>query len=400
MTHKQKSGDNRIGQERNISSRRHFLATSAAVGSLAVAGCSSGPSGGGGGSGTDPENIDLSKIVPDGPIGKGPTGAKPQSTSTLDMSEDQISQVRDADMTVSVVFQYLQSDWVRLVRKGLQSQFVDLEANVEGVYGVDFQADKQVEILQTLASKADQLDAIIVYPVDPNAAVEPIRELREKGVEVVIITNTPPNLKHGKDFAGMVTVDNYGLGLIAGRLLREIIGEGQVGMIEMESQLYVIDEREKAVGEVLTEADGIEIVKNSFTDASDTFDITTNMLTANPDMKGLWTPWSSPPGNQAVSALNEQSIDDIIHATVDLNERQAEVMASQGVTKGIAVGNPYGIGQNLVKMAAHAPLGNETPAYASVGTTAIVRENLVEMYQQTLREDPPQSVMQHFEDSE
>jgi ribose transport system substrate-binding protein len=195
----------------------------------------------------------------------------------------------------------------------------------------------------------------------------------------------------------MVTVDNYGLGLIAGRLMREMVGEGQVGMIEMESQLYVIDEREKAVNKVLDEADGIEIVKNSFIDAGKTFDITTNMLTANPEMKGLWTPWSSPPGNQAVSALNEQGADDIIHTTIDLNQRQAEVMASQGVTKGIGVGNPFGIGQNLVKMAAHAAvLNNDTPAYVGVGTNAIVRKNLREMYERTLRESPPKSVTKHF----
>jgi ribose transport system substrate-binding protein len=316
------------------------------------------------------------------------------------MSSDQISTVRDEGMTVSVVFQYLKSDWVRLVRKGMQSMFVDLETNVEGVYGVDFQADQQVSLLETLASKADQLDAAIIYPVDPTAVVEPIRTLRDRGVEVVIITNTPPELEHGTDFAGMVTVDNYGLGLIAGRLLREMVGEGKVGMIEMEPQLYVIDERERAVKDVMDETDDIELVTNSFNDAGETFELTQNMLTANPDMQGLWSPWATPPANEAVSAINEQGADDLVHTTVDLNQQQAEIMASNGVTKGIGVGDPFGIGQNLVKMAAHAMLGNDTPAYVSVDTNAVVRENLLDMYQQTLREQAPESVTQHFDSEE
>ena len=188
------------------------------------------------------------------------------------------------EITVSVVFQYLFSDWVRLVRRGLQSQFVNLEVDVEGVYGVDFEAAQQVDLLETLAARADEIDAVILYPVDPDAVVGPIRELRSRGVEVIIITNTPPDLEHGEDFAGMVTVDNYGLGLVSARMLREMVGEGKVGMIAQEPQLYVIDERERAVKDVLEDSDDIELVENSFNDADETFDLVQNTLTAHPDM--------------------------------------------------------------------------------------------------------------------
>jgi ribose transport system substrate-binding protein len=362
-----------------------------------LAGCASNSGGDGGGAGVAPEDIDLSEINPDGPIGAGPTGAEPQSPSTLDMSDEQIQSARAEEITVSVVFQYLQSDWVRLVRRGLQTQFVNLEVDVEGVYGVDFDAAQQVDLLETLASKSDQLDAVIVYPVDPDASVEPIRQLRADGVEVIIITNTPPDLVHGEDFAGMVTVDNYGLGLVAGRLLREMVGEGKVGMIEQEPQLYVIDERERAVREVLSEAEGIEMVSNSFNEASETFDLTQNLLTANPDTAGLWSPWASPPANEAVSAISDSGRDDFIHVTVDLNQQQAAIMAEQGVTKGIGVGGPFVIGENLVKMTAHAILGNETPPYVGIGARAVIRPNLLEMYEDVLREDPPESVTEHFE---
>lgn len=313
------------------------------------------------------------------------------------MSDDQIQAARDEDITVSVVFQYLQSDWVRLVRRGLQTQFVNLEVDVEGVYGVNFDAAEQVDLLETLASKSDQLDAVIVYPVDPDASVEPIRQLRSEGVEIVVITNTPPDLEHREDFAGMVTVDNYGLGLVAGRLLREMVGEGTVGMIEQEPQLYVIDERERAVREVLNEAEDIELVTNSFNEASETFDLTQNMLTANPDMAGLWSPWASPPANEAVSAISDSGRDDIVHTTVDLNQQQASIMSEQGVTRGVGVGGPFVIGENLVKMTAHAILGNETPAYVGIGASAVIRPNLLEMYEEILREDPPEDVTEHFE---
>lgn len=392
------------GSERaNIDShtRRKFLLASTAVGGVGLAGCTEEiSSDASDNSGKAIDDLDLSEIEPDGPVGKGPAGADPQPTSTLEMSSDEIEAVREEDMTVSVVFQYLKSDWVRLVRKGLQNQFIDLEIDVEGVYGVDFQADKQISLLETLASKADQLDAVIVYPVDPTAVVDPIRKLRDEGVEVVIITNTPPEFEHPTDYAGMVTVDNYGLGLISGRILRELVGEGKVGMIEMEPELYVIDEREKAVKEVLNDAEDIELVTNSFNDASETFELVQNMLTANPDMAGIWSPWATPPANETIAAINESNHDDIIHTTVDLNEQQAEIMAKDGATKGIGVGNPFGIGENLVKMASHAVLGNSTPAYVSVDTNAVVRSNLLEMYEETLDEEPPESVTKHFESND
>lgn len=380
------------------SSRRDFLLATGAIGVAGLAGCSSNSGGNGGdGANASPEDIDLSAINPDGPIGDGPTGARPQPPSTLNMNDEQIQSAREESITVSVVFQYLQSDWVRLVRQGLQTQFVNLEIDVEGVYGVDFDAANQVDLLETLASKSDQLDAVIVYPVDPDASVEPIRQLRSDGVEVIVITNTPPDLEHGEDFAGMVTVDNYGLGLVAGRLLREMVGDGKVGMIEQEPQLYVIDERERAVREVLSEAKDIELVSNSFNEASETFDLAQNMLTANPDMAGLWSPWASPPANEAVSAISDSGQEDIVHTTVDLNQQQAGIMAEQGVTKGIGVGGPFIIGENLVKMTAHAILGNDTPAYVGIGARAVIRPNLLEMYDETLREDPPEDITEHFE---
>ena len=386
------SGTNRL------TSRRKFLMSAGALSAVGLAGCSGNTGDNvGSGAGVSPEDIDLSEINPDGPIGKGPTGTEPQSPSTLEMSDGQVSAVREEEMTVSVVFQYLKSDWVRLVRRGLQSKFVNLEIDVEGVYGVDFEASKQVDLLETLASKADQLDAVIIYPVDPDAAVDPIRKLRSEDVEVVIITNTPPDLEHGEDFAGMVTVDNYGLGLVSARLMQKMVGEGKVGMIEMEPQLYVIDERERAFKDVLSDNDDIELVTNSFNDASETFDLTQNMLTANPDMAGLWSPWATPPANEAVAAIDDSAGDGIVHTTVDLNQQQAEIMASEGPTQGIGVGGPFIIGENLVKMAAHASLGNDTPAYVSIGASAVIRPNLLEMYEETLQEDPPEAVTQHFE---
>lgn len=379
-------------------SRRGFLKTSGMVGMASLAGCSEEViDNGGNETGTTPDEIDLSAINPDGPIGLGPTETEPQPPSTLDMSDDQVEAVRDEELTVSVVFQYLFSDWVRLVRRGLQSQFVNLEVDVEGVYGVDFEAAQQVDLLETLATRADEIDAVILYPVDPNAVVGPIRELRSRGVEVIIITNTPPELEHGEDFAGMVTVDNYGLGLVSARMLREMVGEGKVGMIAQEPQLYVIDERERAVKDVLEDSEDIELVENSFNNADETFDLAQNMLTAHPDMDGLWTPWATPPANEAVAAINESGRGDLIHTTVDLNEQQAEVIAQRGTTKGLGVGGPFIIGENLVKMTGHAILGNETPAYVGIGAQGVMRQNLIEMYEETLREDPPETVMNRFD---
>lgn len=376
-------------------SRRRFLLASGAASAVGLAGCSGALDDDGEGN-VSPDEVDLSEINPDGPIGDGPTGTEPKPLSTLEMTDEEVQAVRDENVTVSVVFQYLFSDWVRLVRRGLQTQFVNLEIDVEGVYGVDFEAAQQVDLLETLATRADELDAVIVYPVDPNAVVGPIRELRSRGVEVIIITNTPPDLEHREDFAGMVTVDNYGLGLVAARLLREMVGEGKVGMIAHEPQLYVIDERERAVRDVLEDAEDIELVENSFNSADETFDLTQNMLTGNPDMDGLWSPWATPPANEAVAAIDASDRGDLIHTTVDLNEQQAEIIAGEGVTKGLGVGGPFVIGENLVKMTGHAILGNETPAYVGIGAQAVTRQNLLDMYETVLREEPPGSVTENL----
>lgn len=78
--------------------------------------------------------------------------------------------------------------------------------------------------------------------------------------------------------------------------IRELLGgEGKIGYIPFDVPFFVAQQREEAYLEVIEETDGLEItVENGFTNVDDVYSITQNMLTANPNLDGLFISWDVP----------------------------------------------------------------------------------------------------------
>lgn len=376
--------------------RRNFIKVSGVSAGIALAGCLTND---GGGSSSDRPDIDFDpeELVPDEVGSVGPLGNDGVPTDEVALSDDQQAEIADGDFTVSVVYHFQGDDWSVVSRQGIEDRLDGLGITLDGVQNPEFDAATQSDILETLVAREDELDAIISLPVDVEANASAFQEVADSDIELGLMSNVPEGFSHGDDYAGMVTADNYSLGLIQGRLLTRLADGDSYGMIEDSNPFFVTEEREAGAMDAFDEDDDAEITATqSFTDAEDSFDLAQNMLTANPDLDGIWTPWAQPPGVDTASAVEEQD-GDVTVTSIDLGEPQAENMASGGPIQGLAVGNPYLIGQTVVDLTAQALLGNDTPAYIAVGSNAVVHENLLDTYEEILQEEPPESVTEHFD---
>ena len=389
--------DDSKSRSRVMTSRRRLLQTVGVAGSLSLAGCS-GSVPGQEKTTEGSDNIDLGKIVPDKLVSKGPHGNEPVSVDQLKLTDSEVKEVKNGDFTVAVVYHYLKTDWTRLHRSGLEYQLRQLGFNIEGVYGASFEASKQVDILNTLAQKSGEIDGVISLPVDTVATSDAYKNVSENDIAVVFQGNVPEGFKHPRDYAGMVTVDNQALGMVSARLLHAYAGSGPVGKIEFSSPFYVVDEREKGAKQVFKNKEVDVAATNSFSDPSKVYGLAQNMLTANPDLKGMWTPWAQPPGMQVVRAAEAANKKDFAITSIDLGERQSVKMAKEGFMKGLAVGDPYRLGVNNANMMAKTLIGKETPAYASINVNAVIRRNLCDSYSKILNSAPPESVTKHYEE--
>jgi ribose transport system substrate-binding protein len=373
-------------------SRRRFLELSGGATLVGLSGCvTTGRSPQNQEFKTKPAKINVNRVEPNRLAGKGPNGHKPISTKKLALSGDQKQKLKNGNYTVAIVFHYLKTAWVRLQRKGLTTQFNELGVNIEGVYGSNFNVQKQSNILTTLASKSN-LDAIVSIPVDQAATADAYREVAQSGIDIVFMDNIPKGFQYPEDYAGLVAADNRGNGLIAGRILAKLVGEGKVGMIMHDVPFYVTAERERGALHALEKAEGIEIVKRGFIDTNNVYSIAQNMLTANPKMKGMFVIWGAPPAVQAVASAE----DSIAITTIDLGSRTAQNMAQHGRIKGIGAQRPYDQGVAEATLAAQAMLGNKTPPYVAAPSLAVMRQNLLKAYRKVFHKKPPKEITEHF----
>jgi len=338
------------------------------------------------------KEVHIDDIGVDEILASGPNRAEPTPAESVDLSPSQVKKLQSNDYRVSILFHYLQGTWTKLQLKGLKKRFDELGITIEGIYGSEFDADKQSRILEQIAQK--DIDALISIPVDTAATAEAHRAVSEAGIDIVIMDNVPDGFQHPRDYAGCVSSDNKGAGVIAGRLLRKFVSEGTVGMVNFDAPFYVTKQREIAVRETLREAPDISIVtERGFTDPYDVEDLVTEMLESHPDLDGLFVIWADPPCMQAIRAARQLGISDLHITTTDLSNEAVQHIANGGMLKGTGAQLPYQQGIIEANMAGQTLLGNDTPQFIASGSLPISRENLREMYPRYYQEELPQNLL-------
>lgn len=145
---------------------------------------------------------------------------------------------------------------------------------------------------QDLAAQNDQIDAfiqqgmdvILINPVDSEGIASAVSRAKAAGITVVAVDADAAGSDAG------VTTDNVMAGrLSCEALVEKIGGEGKVLIVDG-TPISPVQDRVKGCEEVLAEHDGIEVVghQNGNNDRATGLSLTTDMLTANPDIQGIF----------------------------------------------------------------------------------------------------------------
>lgn len=390
--------------------RRRFLKAIGTTGlGVGLAGCTGnnngsageGGNGGSGGStsatggGSSEVQFDLDAIDPEGLVGQGPYGEEASTPDSVALSDEEVSKAQSNEFNVEIVFHFKGDTWVRLQREAIKKRTSELGMNITGIHYPDFSAEKQSNILETVAQK-DNVDGVFSIPVDTAATTDAYQAVLDAGKELVFMDNVPEGFEHPSDYAGLVAADNRGMGTIGGRMMTELVDSGKIIFLEFDVPFYVVDEREAGAKQVLQESGNYQLETFGFTDPGKVLQVAQDALTSNPDAAGLWAPWVDAPGAQAIQAIRQQGTD-IPVTSCDLGDRSAVLMAERSPLKGVGSQRPYAQGLTEVDMMAKSLLGKETPPYIGLPSPPVARQNLMEMYPEILREEPPETVTKHFE---
>lgn len=293
---------------------------------------------------------------------------------------------RAADVTIPVIVKDTTSFYWQIVLAGARKAGKDLGVNVPEL-GAQSEADinGQISILENAVSGAPA--AIVIAPTQRAALGKPIDEAA-KSVKIIGIDSAADS----QAFTSFLTTDNVQGGRIAADGLAEAIiaktgkAEGEVALITHLPGVGSLDERAQGFKEQLAaKYPGLKLVADKVSDgtANGGLAITTDLLTAFPDLKGIFASNLIQAQGAGQAFAENKSQDKVALVGFDSDDKLVKFLAD-GVISALVVQDPFRMGYDGVKTALAASKGEKVEAFVDTGANLITTANMNEPRSQEL----------------
>lgn len=322
----------------------------------------------------------------------GPNGEAPTPVASLRLSKADVAKVSEGGYTAALVWHELY-DWSNAVAQGAKDEFSRLGIEVIAETNAGFDTARQKSDVETVM--ANNPTIIVSLPIDPPTASGVYGIARDAGVKLVFIDNAVKGFTHGVDYVTVVSADLFQIGNKAAHTLATAMGkQGTVGYMFHDADFPVTNQRDNAFKWTIENdyPDMEIVVESGMTDPANAEDIARAMLSRNPDLGGIYTPWAEP-ALGVLSVLRQDGNDHTKVVTIDLNEPVALDMLKGGNTAGIIADEAYSIGVYAARSAALSLLERSVDPFLVVDALAIGRDNIVEGWNKSLNMAPPETVV-------
>ena len=235
----------------------------------------------------------------------------------------------------------------------------------------------QISILENAV--AENPAAIVISPTQFKALGKPVDEAATK-VKMIGIDSAADTTA----WTSFLTTDNVKGGSAAADALAEGIMaktgkvEGEVALITSLPGVGSLDQRDKGfLDTIAAKYPGLKLVAHKVADGQATtgLNIMTDLITANPDLKGVFA--DNLIMNQGCSqAISENKAQDKISLVgFDSDDKTVKALAD-GVVYALIIQDPFRMGHDGVKIALDASQGKEVPKNVDTGVTAITKANM------------------------
>lgn len=258
--------------------------------------------------------------------------------------------------------------------KGYEAGGVEMGANIQVQYSNNDVAE-ETRLTEAFISQGG--DGVIVNPIDSVAIAGPIQKAKDAGKPIVLTDVTPED---DPGATAIVTSDNYSGGYEAGKMLIDMIGEGQVVMTKFMFSSVAMDDRYRGFEEAI-EGSGIEIVDTIDCDGTreDTLAKITPMLTKHEDLAAIFCTQGDPAIGclAAVDAANKG--DQITILSYDVESEVAEAIKQGSAIKGGVTQFPYVMGYEAVRQIVKAINGESYETLIELPVVPVTQDNVQEL---------------------
>lgn len=298
----------------------------------------------------------------------GPKGeAAPQPTSA-----GEASSAPSGTFEIGVVPKGLTHEFWQTVRAGADAAGSEFGVNItwQGP-SQETEVAKQISIIEDMINR--KVNAIVMAACDENALVGTIQKAVDAGIPVITIDS---GVKSDLPVS-FVATDNVAGAKIAARELARLVGEqGEVGLIPFVAGAGTSEMREQGFREGIQEFPNITLasVLYSESDANKAMDVTQDMLTSVPNLKGIFA--ASEPSvvgcAQAIKAADKAGHVKLVG--FDASEEEIARL-KDGTIQALVVQNPFQMGYLGVKAAVDVLNGRPVEKRIDTGVTVVTMEN-------------------------
>jgi ribose transport system substrate-binding protein len=232
----------------------------------------------------------------------------------------------------------------------------------------------QLAIVEDFVNK--RVDAIALAATDVKALYAPVKKALNAKIPVVSFDSgldPDPTLC-------LIATDNYKGAFEAGEALARLIGQkGKIACIPLISNASTSILREKGFNAAIARYPGIRLVavQYSESDVAKGMAVAENILTANPDLDGIFAA-NEPGAMGAAQAIKARGLSGKVKLVAfDASPMEIE-MLQNGTIQALIVQNPYNMGYLAVKTCMEALTGKKVPKRIDTGVTVVTMDNFYE----------------------
>lgn len=277
---------------------------------------------------------------------------------------------------VAVISKGYQHEFWKTVEQGCNAaaEELGLKVTFEGPDS-ETEVDRQIEMVENAITK--KASAIMLAPLDNKALLPVVQKAEEKGIPVITF-DSDLDSEIQKSF---VATDNKAAGAVAAQEMAKLIGEeGKVAIVAHNEGTTTAQERRDGFKEEIeAKFPKIQIVSIQYSDGDHAKALAkaTDIMTANPDLKGLYATNEGAAIGVATAIKEKGKQDDIIMVGFDSSDQEIQFLKDKYID-GFVVQNPYNMGYLGVKACADVLDGKTVESRIDTGATYVSLENFDE----------------------
>ena len=232
---------------------------------------------------------------------------------------------------------------------------------------------RQIEIVEAMINS--RVDGIVLAPTEATALVGAVERAAREGIPLTIFDSGI----NTDEYVSFVASNNYEAGVTAAHTLAKLLrGRGQVAVVKNVAGSNSTMERESGFEDTLAkDYPRMEIVDFKYcqSDRSLALAVTENMLTAHPELDGMFA--SGEPGTVgAAKALRNRGLTEQVQLVGFDWTYTLERDFREGVIRALVVQDPFEIGRRAVQTVLDALRGETPPKRIDTDTHVVTLENI------------------------